>query len=318
MYIDIFNGDADGIFSLHQYRLKNRLPEAQLITGVKRDIRLLAKVGEVQQGILTVFDISFDSNRTFLDTLLRNGNTVIYYDHHYAGDIPQTPLLESHIDPSPNICTSLIVNFTIGESYPLWAICGAFGDNLHYAATQFAKRQRLSEQQTTRLRELGELFNYNGYGACLDDLLFHPLDLYKAIQPYSNPLDFLNQTTLLPQLRSTYHEDLAMAMRQKKLLTSGKNEVYIFPNGSWSRRISGIFSNLRARNNPHSAHVVVTENTDQTLMVSVRAPLNDKRDADNLCKRFPTGGGRAAAAGINKLPVEMLDSFLDEFYTLYS
>ena len=39
-YIDIFNGDADGILALHQLRLTNP-QKSRLITGVKRDTKLL-------------------------------------------------------------------------------------------------------------------------------------------------------------------------------------------------------------------------------------------------------------------------------------
>ena len=39
--IDVFNGDADGLCALHQLRLAEPLADAQLVTGVKRDIALL-------------------------------------------------------------------------------------------------------------------------------------------------------------------------------------------------------------------------------------------------------------------------------------
>ncbi len=42
-FYDIFNGDADGICALHQLRLEE--PRASvLVTGVKRDVRLLDRV----------------------------------------------------------------------------------------------------------------------------------------------------------------------------------------------------------------------------------------------------------------------------------
>ncbi len=43
---DVFNGDADGICALLQLRLANPL-ESILVTGVKRDIRLLQRVDAV-------------------------------------------------------------------------------------------------------------------------------------------------------------------------------------------------------------------------------------------------------------------------------
>jgi len=49
---------------------------------------------------------------------------------------------------------------------------------------------------------------------------------------------------------------------------------------------------------------------DVTYTVSVRAPLNNKQGADKICIQFPTGGGRAAAAGINQLPEDQLEQFI--------
>lgn len=40
--------------------------------------------------------------------------------------------------------------------------------------------------------------------------------------------------------------------------------------------------------------------------------------ADTLCRRFPTGGGRANAAGINRLPDDQLEPFLDALRQQYS
>jgi hypothetical protein len=47
--------------------------------------------------------------------------------------------------------------------------------------------------------------------------------------------------------------------------------------------------------------------------VSVRAPYNRKDGADELCRQFPSGGGRKAAAGINALAQDSLANFIDRF-----
>jgi hypothetical protein len=52
-------------------------------------------------------------------------------------------------------------------------------------------------------------------------------------------------------------------------------------------------------------------------VVSVRAPLINRTGADELCRQFPTGGGRKAAAGINVLPADRLPDFIRAFYTIY-
>lgn len=318
MHYDIFNGDADGIFSLHQYRLFYPSLHTQLITGVKRDICLLAQLATVHDCSLTVFDISLESNRASLLQLLHNSNKVIYFDHHFAGDPIVHPDLQLHIDQGPAICTSLIINKKLQNRYGLWAICGAFGDNLFEAANDLAVYFQLSARQTDQLRELGELFNYNGYGSSLDDLLFHPKELYQAIKPYTDPFVYLHESLQVEKLRAAYQSDLALAMQQPECDSPGINRVYYLPDAPWARRITGIFSNLRARQKKESAHAIITDNQDGTLRISVRAPLNDRRHADTLCKLYPTGGGRSGAAGINSLPKDMLDQFLSTFHAFYS
>lgn len=192
MHYDIFNGDADGICALQQLRLNSPKPNARLITGVKRDITLLSKpeLRAIEDCSLTVLDISLDSNRQWLLELLARNNTISYIDHHSASPIPETPLLQANIVLSANTCTSLLANEQLQNSFPGWAICGAFGDNLHVQAKQLAKHISLNETETDQLREIGELLNYNGYGADISDLHFHPAELYRAVAPFDNPLSF--------------------------------------------------------------------------------------------------------------------------------
>lgn len=317
MHYDIFNGDADGIFALHQYRLKFPVEASRKVTGVKRDVRLLSQVEDVTNSELAVFDVSLDSNREPLTKILAGGNKVHYFDHHFAGELPDSTSLHATINPSPDTCTSLIVHELVEGNYWMWAICGAFGDNQHIPATRIAQNNDLSSEITNKLKELGELFNYNGYGADIDDLHFHPEELYHAISSYENPLDFIESSSELVALRSGYNEDMVLALEQKQMNIPGKNRIYTFPDKAWSRRVSGVFSNMKAREKTGSAHAIITENHDGTLRISVRAPLDDKRDADTLCKAFPTGGGRAAAAGINNLPEKQLETFIESFQKLY-
>ena len=131
MYYDVFNGDADGICALHQLRLAEPRPTATAVTGVKRDIRLLHKIRDVHDGDITVLDISMKNNLDDLQRLLNQNCRVLYVDHHFSGTIPDTPALTSHIDPDPEVCTSLIVDHLLAGKYRPWAVAGAFGDNLH-------------------------------------------------------------------------------------------------------------------------------------------------------------------------------------------
>lgn len=318
MFYDVFNGDADGIIALHQLRLHDPRPEAKLITGVKRDIQLLNQVADVENCKLTVLDISLHSNRDNVLRLLAGNNEITYIDHHFAGDIPDSKQLTIHLDPSPNTCTSLIVDGLLKGKYRSWAIAAAFGDNLHDAATETATTIGLQTDQIAALRELGELLNYNGYGATLSDLHFTPDALFLAVRPYKDPFLFLEESADLVVLRNGFQEDMERAMMHPEMDKTTNNRVYCFPNAPWARRVAGVFSNLRARERKDAAHALIVENSDKTLRISVRAPLNNKKDADSLCLAFPTGGGRSAAAGINQLPPEMMDEFLKRFHSIFS
>ncbi|MGQ0698703.1 MAG: hypothetical protein ACT4PZ_10725 [Panacagrimonas sp.] len=104
----------------------------------------------------------------------------------------------------------------------------------------------------------------------------------------------------------------AAAIRPDAFSTE-QGAVFVLPNEAWARRVSGVYSNDLTNQHPDRAHAVLTEKGSGNYLVSVRAPLNRKEGADVLCRRFQTGGGRAAAAGINELPPEELSRFTSEF-----
>jgi hypothetical protein len=86
--------------------------------------------------------------------------------------------------------------------------------------------------------------------------------------------------------------------------------VYVLPDAAWSRRVRGTFGNLLANRSPDLGHAILTRNAQGGYMVSVRAPRARPAGADALCRAFATGGGRAAAAGINHLPEAELPEFV--------
>lgn len=311
-FIDVFNGDADGICALHQLRLTRPLV-SKLITGVKRDISLLKKVEAYRDDTVTVLDISLDKNRDELLKLLDKGVNVLYFDHHFAKDIPQNERFESYIDTDANMCTSLLVNKYLNNKYLAWAVTAAYGDNLFFAAENAAKPLQLATEELEQLKLLGTCINYNGYGSTLDDLIFTPEDLYKKIKPYADPFDFINNEPAYETLVNGYHEDMANARAIQAEYESDSHAVFILENEKWAKRVSGVFANQLAQENPNRAHAMLTKNDDESFVVSVRAPLNNKTGADELCRQFDTGGGRKAAAGINNLPVTDYNHFVSIF-----
>lgn len=315
-YIDIFNGDADGLCALHQLRLTEPRDNAELVTGVKRDIRLLDNLTGVNGAEITVLDISLDSNREALLSLLPT-NRVRYIDHHYAGALPVSTNLETHIHPEPELCTALIVDQLLGGQHRPWAVAGAFGDNLHDAARRAAAPLGLSEEGLAELREVGELLNYNGYGKNTSDLYFHPASLYSALKPFADPRDFLASSPILAKLRKGFRADLEQARHLRPFWESPGGAAFRLPDLPWCRRVAGVYINEKAREDRTRAHALLVENGDSTLLVSLRAPLDRRTGADTICRAFPTGGGRPAAAGINELPGEMLPDFLKAYEETY-
>lgn len=215
------------------------------------------------------------------------------------------------------MCTSLLVNNYLGGQYLAWAVTAAYGDNLFVAAETAAKSLNLSEEELGQLKLLGTCINYNGYGSSLDDLIFTPEALYQKLKPYADPFDFINHAPAYPTLVNGYHEDLKNAQAVQAVYKSDSHALYILENEKWARRVSGVFANQLAQENPSRAHAMLTENNEGGFVVSVRAPLNNKTGADDLCRQFETGGGRKAAAGVNHLPQADYDRFMSSFLATF-
>ena len=318
MHYDVFNGDADGICALIQLRLAQPRA-ATLITGIKRDIKLLDKLSINPGDSLTVLDISFEKNCQRVIEFLDQGASIFYVDHHQPGEIPSHPNLQAIIDTDNAVCTSLLVNQFLGGQFPLWAVTAAYGDNLTTSAEKLATSLSLPADKLETLKNLGTYINYNGYGSCLADLHFAPDALYMEMVAYASPFDFISENpTTYQKLAAGYQQDMAYAKQTKPVYESNAVTVYVLPDQAWARRVSGVFGNYLANQNPATAHAVLTYNDDGSYLVSVRAPLLKKTGADEFCSGFATGGGRKSAAGINQLPTSQLSEFISRFNAFFA
>lgn len=310
---DVFNGDADGICSLLQMRLAEPV-EAELVTGVKRDINLLDRIEPAAEDELLVLDISLDSNREALVRILASGARVRYFDHHFAGDIPSAGNLDARIDTAADVCTALLVDEALGGRFRPWAVTAAFGDNLSASARKAAEPLGYSEAQLAQLDRLGVCLNYNGYGASVADLHFDPADLFRRLLPYADPFEVIaDPQSPFAALDQGYAEDMAQADAAEQLVDAPSAAAFLLPDAAWSRRVSGVWGNELANQHPDRAHAVVTASADGSWRISIRAPNSRRSGADELCRRWPTGGGRAGAGGVNALPKDDLDAFLADF-----
>jgi len=309
MDYDVFNGDADGIISLVQLRLSDPR-EAELVTGRKRDIKLLDRVDAAAGDRVTVLDISMRSNLQDLQRILDGGATVLYFDHHNAGEGVDHPNLEAHINTAGEICTAVLVDQYLDGAHRAWAVAASYGDNFPAMAERLAHGYDLPLEA---LKTLGEMANYNGYGASEADLHFHPADLYREMAGFATPMTFLSEKPdVIAKLSQGYADDFRMAEDSNILESDDSGEVRVLPDAAASRRISGMFGNQLAQENPERAHAILTEQAGGFL-VSIRAPISSRQGADVLALQFDTGGGRAAAAGINHLKMQDLDRFVKAF-----
>lgn len=313
---DVFNGDADGICALIQLR-KAEPRESVLVTGVKRDINLLAKVDAAAGDQITVLDVSMDKNKQDLQRALDKGATVFYADHHFAGDIPNHERLHAIINEGSEVCTAVLINGYLKGAFPDWAVVGAFGDNFKKTAQRLARPLNLSAFDLESLENLGIYVNYNGYGSSIDDLHFNPKDLYQALYDADSALEFIASSPDYQRLSIGYIEDMAKAAELRPIHCEEATAVFKLPNAAWALRVRGVYGNDLAMEHPNRAHAVVTEKENGNYLVSVRAPLSNRQGAAKLCMQFPTGGGRKAAAGINDLPRDELDAFIKAFTEAY-
>lgn len=146
-----------------------------------------------------------------------------------------------------------------------------------------------------------------------------PAELFVKLMSYDSPFD-LQTDSSSPYflLKQGYEQDANHLETLEAISRSSVANVYSLPCEAWARRISGVFSNQLANKSPDKAHAVMPLNqSGDDYTVSVRAPLENRTGADEVCSQFLTGGGRKAAAGINQLPKSEVENFvqaLNEYY----
>jgi len=312
-----YNGDADGLCALQQLRLAEGAgADAVLVTGVKRDIQLLERVQASAGDSCTVLDVSLDVNRAGLLRLLAAGVKVRYFDHHFAGELPASPNFEAHIDLAPNVCTSLLVDRALqgrGLRQLSWAIVGAFGDSLTEEARALSAGAGLSAEDTATLKDLGVAINYNAYGETLADLHVPPAQLAAEMLPYTDPLQFARGSETYRRLASGFRDDMEQARRLEPTRRAAGTIQFMLPDAAWARRASGTLANDLAKAHEGNALAIISPKAEGGFLVSIRVPRDCPTSAESFCRRFPTGGGRKAAAGINHLPPEQLETFSRAF-----
>lgn len=317
MRYDVFNGDADGICALHQLRLHTPA-QAKLVTGVKRDIELLRRVPCGAGTYITVLDVSLDSNAEELLRLLDDRARVTYFDHHSADRAFAHPGLSLHCDTAVDVCTSILVDRHLGGLHRPWAVAAAFGDNLAEPASRLAQGLGLHHEAVAALAQLGQVFNYNAYGESVEDLHMDPVELYLGLAGYADPFDFIADSAHYRHLSAAYRDDCAQMHMLLPYWERCGTAIYLLPPTRWARRISGVLANQIAAKRYGGSFAVLNERSDGDYLVSIRSGAPSALSACGFCKLFDTGGGRKAAAGINRLPARELDRFIACFQDYFT
>jgi len=303
-----FNGDADGLCALQQLRLAEPGP-ATLVTGAKRDIELLRNVDASTGDTVVVLDVSLDVNRRHVEALLARGVFVAYFDHHYAGVIPSAAHFEPHIDASRDVCTSILVDRHLAGRHRSWAIVAAFGDGLDAVGRRMAHEAGFDAAAIAMLARLGTLLNYNAYGHDAVDLHFDPAFVAAEMLPFGDPLAFTRDSRLFARLDAAFEDDMIKARAVRPTSERPGAAIVILPAEKWARRTIGILANELVSARPTSAVAMLVPRTDGGYVVSVRVPPGHPVGADDFCRGFASGGGRAQAAGINHLAQEDVARF---------
>jgi hypothetical protein len=312
-----FNGDADGLCALQQLRLADPA-SATLVTGVKRDIQLLARVNAGAGDEITVLDVSLDSNREALLALLDAGARVRYFDHHHAGELPRHPDFEAHIDTAADVCTSLLVDRHLAGRHRAWAITAAFGDSLPKVATALARSNGFDADTIENLARLGIALNYNAYGEHLSDLHFDPAALAEEMRPFDDPLRFMADSPVFRRLWAGYEDDMANARALRPQRQVPGATLVVMPDQAWARRAIGVLANELMQALPGSAVAIVSPRSSGGYTASVRVPQPAPLGADEFCRQFATGGGRRGAGGVNELPASELERFAGRFEACFA
>lgn len=319
---DLFNGDADGIFSLLQVRQVEPRPDAVRVTGVKRDTRLFKRIADhVRSGDrITALDIGMARNAVSLGSVLETGAEVFFCDHHPTGDIPERDNLTVLMDASAETCTAYLIDQYLDGAKSAWAVCGAYGDNFQALAARIAAERNV-DLPLGQLRELGELVNYNAYGLTIEDLHFHPSDLYARLSAYPDPMAFIEDAPdALDTLRQGHRADWDIAESAREIHISNSGQILSLPASPASNRISGLFANALVDEEPDKAFAVLTHLGPESrgYRVSLRAPTSRKIYPANAFAAEFGGGGRAEAAGIDLLTEADITRFIDAFTARFS
>ncbi len=153
--IDVFSGGADGLCGLHQFRLTYRI-DSTLLTGVKRDLRLLDRVEANSSDVVSVFNVPVGTNREALFRLLGLGVQCICFDGHFKGIVGKHPGLTLLVDQAAETCGEHIEDLHVHPA-EIYRMMKPYGDPLRLLVQEPAILTHLRRGRESDLRKAREI-----------------------------------------------------------------------------------------------------------------------------------------------------------------
>jgi single-stranded DNA-specific DHH superfamily exonuclease len=97
-----------------------------------------------------------------------------------------------------------------------------------------------------------------------------------------------------------------------------KDNIIFLPNLPWAKRVYGMLASFLVKKYKIKPIAILVDIGKDNYLVSVRAPLNKPTGVGDLCRLFDSGGGRAAAGGINRLHKSYLEKFIQAFLNYWT
>jgi hypothetical protein len=292
---DVFNGDADGICALLQLRLQDdERARRRLVTGVKRDIRLLEKI--------QVRPRDRDHGARYLARFEPRRPRAGAGGRRAEVTLVRSPLRRR--DPGARGCWPSSI-LRPGCARACWwtatlAARSTPGPSSAPSATTSKRRPAASREadfdagQAKRCCALGEALNHNAYGESVADLRYPPAELYRhaeAVSPARSPSS--------PRRRPSRNcaraiaRTCALPRTLRPVLAEEGGLVFVLPDTAWARRVSGVFAN-RLDDGAHAERAIAVLTSRRRAAASWSACARRRRGptAPTRC----AASSRAAAA----------------------
>ena len=257
-------------------------------------------------------------NRAALERLVRDGAAVEYFDHHFTGDAPLPGGVVAHIDTSPHVCTGMLVDRHLHGRQRIWAVVAAFGDNLVDVACDLAaalcrehgraggaagpgRRTDAQQLQRPRRGRVDPAGRRSRGSSSPSPIRFDSLRRARCTRP-SRPRD-----------AATSHSR-ATSRRRTCCPGPGCTCCPMRPGRGACAASSATRSPTRSpRSRTRSSRCARTATTRSACARRARVPTAPTRSAGSSA-----GNGRAAAAGIGRLPREELGEFVARLAERYA